>query len=278
MNSQHTPRPGAAEIIAYVALAIALCFIVASPGILGVLDEELSATLVPLAQLTPLIATIPFIALLRRRSTPQDAPVKVADLLALRWRGSMPWTCLGVGAVAAIAATQLVAGLAVGWQFNPPELISIAIFAVAPFLLLQSVFAFGEETGWRGWLVTRTQHLGFPAMAAISAVAWTLFHIPAVLLFHFETPQMIAYLASIASWAPFLVALRLASGSVWPVVFAHGAINSVRVFFLQSVATADGPTMVGGVDWAVEALGIALWVGAGWWLYSWTRSPVVVGT
>ena len=242
------PRGTVLETIAYLALACALCWAVAAPGLLGAVPGELAAGLVPVAQLTPLLATVPF--LLLRRSG------RAVDVLALRWNRSWRWTGLGIKVVVVVSAVQLGVGLALGWQPRPADAVLPAVVATIPVLVLQSVFAFGEEVGWRGWLVSRLRHLGFPMLALVSAVAWVVWHLPAVALFPLGPAEQAAYLLGIASWAPFFVALRLASGSVWPAVLAHGAVNSVRVFCLQSVAES------GGVDWTVEAVGWVLWLAA----------------
>lgn len=240
-------RPSRGEILAYIAVACALCWAVAAPALLGAVQADITPALVPLAQLTPVLATVPFF--LRRR------PGRPRDLLALRWNRSGRWALVGIALLAAIGGLQLALGLALGWELRAADLVQSAAVAVIPVLALQAVFAIGEETGWRGWLVSRTRHLGFPAMAVISSVAWTVWHIPALaLLPQGAIAESAAYLLGIAAMAPFLVALRLASGSVWPAVFVHGAINSMRVFLLQSVADSHG------IDWIVEAAGWALWI------------------
>lgn len=248
-----TPSPAPTwEIVAYAVLACALAWAVAAPGLLGTVEPELAAALVPAAQLAPMLATIPF--LLWRR-------LGLVAGCALRWNRSGRWVALGIGVVAVIAAVQLALGLALGWRLRPTDLALAAAAAVVPVLAVQTVFAFGEETGWRGWLVTRTQHLGFVAAAVISSVVWVVWHLPALALLPMgSVADSAAYLVGIASWAPFLVALRVVSGSVWPAVIAHGALNSVRVFLLQSIAES------GGVDWRVEAVGWLLWLAAAVWL------------
>lgn len=245
-----TPVPPApTEIVVHLALASALCWVVVTPVLLGMVDTDVAPALVPVAQLTPLVAALILMRVLR--------PGSARDLLALRWNRSGRWVAVGIGVIAVIGGVQLGLGLALGWTPRPSDAVVAAAVAVIPLLLLQSVFAFGEEAGWRGWLVSRTQHLGFTAAAAVSALAWVFWHLPALFLLPEPvSAESAAYLLGIASWAPFLVALRWVSGSVWPAVIIHGAINSLRVFFLQSVAGS------GGVDWRIEALGWVLWLGA----------------
>ncbi|MGO1182119.1 MAG: CPBP family glutamic-type intramembrane protease [Micrococcaceae bacterium] len=238
------------ESALFIVCATAASALVASPMLLGWLTGELSGLLVPAAQLTPFaVAAILFLAW---------RPERFTTVFALRWKGS--WWGLGVGfsALIVISLLQLSLGLLLGWQLRPADAVVLALVAVIPFLLLQSAFAIGEEWGWRGWLVSRTQQLPIVGVCLISAVAWTVWHLPALPLILQDAPLEVgvAYLASIFSWAPALVVLRLLTGSVWPAVFVHGGLNSVRVFFLQSVADS------GGVNWVVEALGWVLWLGA----------------
>ncbi|OYN87653.1 CPBP family intramembrane metalloprotease [Parenemella sanctibonifatiensis] len=240
------------EVIGYVLAATALCAVVASPVLLGVLSIEYAGVIVPLAQLTPTLIALIFWAVLR--------PGRLSAALALRWswRG-VGW---GLAAVAVVSALQFLLGLTLGWQIRGSDLILTAAIAVLPLLLLQSVFAIGEEFGWRGWLASRTASWPFWTAALAGSLAWVMWHLPALPIVTAGGGWQagLAYLASIASWAPFLLALRRRTGSVWAAVITHGALNSLRVFFLQSIADA------GGADWAVEAIGWLLWLGAAWLL------------
>ena len=76
-----------------------------------------------------------------------------------------------------------------------------------------------------------------------------LTHLLSISGLHVSAVIAAAYLLAIASWAPFMVALRLWSGSVWPAVIVHGALNSIRVFLTQSIAVSDG------INWTVEIAG-----------------------
>lgn len=244
-----SPRP-VRESIIYIVCATVVSTLVASPMFLGWFTGELSGLLIPVAQLTPFAVGLIFFLIWR--------PASFAKVFALRWNGTWWGLLVGFSAVIAISAVQMLVGLVLGWQPRPFDTIVVALIAVIPFLLLQSAFAVGEEWGWRGWLVSRTQELPVAWVCVISAVAWTVWHLPALPLILQDAPMDVgvAYLASIFSWAPALVVLRLVTGSVWPAVFVHGGLNSLRVFFLQSVAEP------GGVDWIVEALGWILWIGA----------------
>lgn len=244
------PRAPLPRTAAFLAVATALCLAVASPIVLGDGGDDLAAMLVPAAQLTPFLTALIFLRLLRGG--------RFVDAFALRWGGSWRAIGLGLAVVVGIGLVQLGIGLASGDELSASGAIAPAAAAVLPLLVLQCVFAIGEELGWRGWLVTQWRDRPFVQVAAVSAVAWVVWHLPALPLIVGDAgwQEGAAYLLAIASWAPFLVALRLASGSVWPAVIVHGALNSIRVFLTQSVASGDG------VSWPVEAAGWVLWLAA----------------
>ncbi|NKE10306.1 MULTISPECIES: CPBP family intramembrane glutamic endopeptidase [Kocuria] len=249
MRDPQIRRGGAVEITAYVLVASLLCVAAAAPALLGVMPRDIAGLVVPVAQLTPFLTALIFWAVMR--------PGTFTTAFAMRW--SWAGVGIGVSAVAVISAAQLIAGLTVGeWQVRPLDMIVPAVIAVVPFLVLQSVFAIGEELGWRGWLATRTARYPFSVAATVSAVAWAFWHLPAVplIVVDGDWQRAAAYLLAIMSWAPFLLALRQLTGSVWAAVVAHGALNSIRVFFTQSVASSSS------VSWPVEAIGWVAWLGA----------------
>lgn len=250
------------EALIFVAFATVLCFAVASPAIFDLAPDELIGLLVPAAQLTPFIAALVLFGVVK--------PGAFAQQFALGWGRSWRAIAIGLAAVVAIGFAQLGAGLATGFEAASSAAVLLALAAVPVFWVLQTLFAIGEELGWRGWLISRLRGWGFWAIAAISATAWMVWHLPAVPLIVGDAGAEfgIAYLLAIGSWAPFMVALRLMSGSVWPAVIVHGALNSIRVFLTQSVASSEG------VNWLVEALGWVLWLGAAAlvWRFSLRRS------
>jgi membrane protease YdiL (CAAX protease family) len=111
-------------------------------------------------------------------------------------------------------------------------------------LLLPGIFAFGEELGWRGFLVPElNKHVSFTQTGLISGVIWTAFHFP--LLIGLVAPRL-----GISAW-PLLISsmiggvglsiiiawLRLKSGSVWTAVIFHAALNAHNQGFFQNMTT-----------------------------------------
>ncbi len=250
---QRTSRSITADVIWFFAIAILLCFALSVPMVFRLVPEDVNNLITPLLQLTPLLAAI--IMWIARR------PGTFRQTFATGWRGTPRWIGIGIGIIAAIAAIQTAIALSTGiWQLNPLEQIAAATIWVIPVLLMQSIFAIGEEFGWRGWLVTRAASWGFWPLAIVSGLVWIVWHLP-VLAVIGDRPvwDIVIYFAGMLPWAPLLLALRWRSGSVWPAVLTHGAINSIRVYLLQSVPNATDHLLIEVIGW-VLTLAAAAWL------------------
>ncbi len=145
-------------------------------------------------------------------------------------------------------------------------LFSIFFSALTIGVMINTLFAFGEEFGWRGYLLMRLLPLGRLRAMVLTGVVWGLWHAP-VILMGYNYPKhpilgvalMIGFcilLSIILSW------LRLASGSVLVAAVAHASLNgpasAVRIV-LRNYDTATG-TLMGLVGFIVLGAFIA-------WLY-----------
>jgi membrane protease YdiL (CAAX protease family) len=100
-------------------------------------------------------------------------------------------------------------------------------------LLLPGLFAFGEELGWRGFLVPELRkHGNFTRTAVVSSLLWSAFHYPLVIgILASELDVPAAYLLVTATiggigLGTIMAWLRLKSGSVWTAVLFHASLNS----------------------------------------------------
>jgi membrane protease YdiL (CAAX protease family) len=132
---------------------------------------------------------------------------------------------------------------------------------IAP--LFNAIFTFGEEWGWRGFLLPKLLPLGQWQALILTGVLWGLWHAPIVLLgydypFH---PKLGILLMTIFCLIFGIVLgwLRLATDSIWPAVIAHGAINAVGEFTYvvaasgQKIDTAS-VTILGWTGWILPLL------------------------
>jgi CAAX protease family protein len=105
-------------------------------------------------------------------------------------------------------------------------------------------FTFGEELGWRGYLLPRLSPVGGVTAAMIVGVIWGLWHAPLIFLIGYEYGDPNALRAVFMFVLPsitlsvFLAWLRFRSGSIWPGVLAHAVGNQAAGLALLAVVTA----------------------------------------
>jgi uncharacterized protein len=143
-------------------------------------------------------------------------------------------------------STQL-AGIA-----SSPIVVFAIMLAVSTFLLVfpNSLFAAGEEIGWRGYMLTRLIDAGVPRPILASGLIWGLWHMPLVLAGLYaagSSPVRSAVLLMVTAtlFSYLLARMRLETGSIWLAIILHGAWNSI-------IQTAFDPA---------TAPGAKLWVG-----------------
>ena len=125
--------------------------------------------------------------------------------------------------------------------------------------LFNALLAFGEEVGWRGWLLPARRPLGvWPALLTSGAI-WGLWHSPLILLgynFGLTDWRGVAVMTiGCALWGVLFGWARLRSASLWPAVIGHGALNASAGLFMM-LAAADSPMEL----WLVSPLGVSGWV------------------
>lgn len=137
--------------------------------------------------------------------------------------------------------------------------------------LINTIFALGEELGWRGFLLPRLLPLGQPRAILLSGAIWGIWHAPAILQGHNYPTRPVAGVflmivfsvlaGAIFSW------LYLRTRSPWAPALAHGSMNASGglplLFFLPGIDIAIGGTIASAIGW----IPLALFLG---WL-AWTR-------
>ena len=241
------PAPSLRRVLAFLGAALAVSTALSLPFATGALPPEAVGLAVPLAQLSPLLAAL----LVRRRGAPWWRALALA----------VPsWRALGVAAIAAFVAVPLarvLIGLGAGAPPSADALpLSSLLLAVPTVLVMQSLFAIGEEAGWRGWLHGELRPLGFWPMSLLIGAMWAVWHAPIVLALGLAPREAVTYLGTIVAVAPLLSALREVSGTAWAAVLGHGLLNSARVAIEQNVLGPLEP----GTAWLLDLSSWALWL------------------
>jgi membrane protease YdiL (CAAX protease family) len=195
------------------------------------------------------------------------------DSLGINRAGLGGWwfAILGpVGILVASYAVLVAAGLA---SFAVPEIGRSAMQVAVNLslgLAIGLVFAFGEEIGWRGYMLPKLAALGVvPAMLVVGFLHG-VWHLPIMLMtpyYHAGGDPMIVvplFLVTLTLAGIFFGFLRVWTGSVWPVAIAHGAVNTawqVSGEFAQS-GSALATEYVGGESGLIVIAGLLIFTAA----------------
>ncbi len=144
-----------------------------------------------------------------------DPIQKLAQLMAQQLAASHQSPPPGVS-LAQLAAITVVMELALAFTLG---------------IVINMIFTFGEEFGWRGYLLPRLAPLGGLRAAVLTGVVWGLWHAPLIVVTSYNFPghpwlgagEMVLVtvaLSVVYAW------LRFRSGSVWPSTLAHAAANA----------------------------------------------------
>jgi len=158
----------------------------------------------------------------------------------------------------------------------PPLVLAAAIFAQSLTLgvLVTSVFTFGEEFGWSGYLLVRLLPLGRWRAALIYGAIWGLWHAP-IIAGGFNYPGYplagpVMMCALTIAFALTQTALRLRFGSVLLTSFFHASINNQGLGILPMFVIGVSP-ILGGVTGLV---GVVAFGTLGTWLLARTSEPL----
>jgi uncharacterized protein len=107
----------------------------------------------------------------------------------------------------------------------------VFIFTLAVAPIINFIPAFGEEFGWRGYLLPKLLPLGREKALIISGIIWGLWHLPFVFLIDYENyPDKIAggliFTTLITLLGIYIGALALKNKSIFLASYMHGIINS----------------------------------------------------
>ncbi len=191
------------------------------------LNPATFGTLVIPLMWTPALASV--IARLVLREGFSDVSFRFGGLRTLKWYAvglAMP---LVVGVVAYGAGW--VTGL-VRFQGDATTVLLGVAYAATAATLVGLFSTTGEEIGWRGYMLTRLIDAGTPRPVLVSGLIWAAWHLPLIFAGVYAAGSnrvlsAVLFVGSVLSISLVFSRIRLETGSVWPVVYAHATWNSI---------------------------------------------------
>ncbi len=143
---------------------------------------------------------------------------------------------------------QTLSGIPDGASGSRLALVSAIAWQMTFGLAMSIVSAFGEELGWRGFLVPEMSKLmSFGKLALWSGVIWALYHYPIILFSGYRSSAPLWYAASMFTLTVLAISfpfawLRLKSGSLWTGVLLHASHNLIIQNVFDVLTTDRGST------------------------------------
>jgi uncharacterized protein len=160
-----------------------------------------------------------------------------------------------------IAASPMPSALS-PWLFIAVQLfIAVLISPIA-----NSLATFGEEFGWRGYLLPKLMPLGGRKAMVLIGIIWGIWHWPVIFMgyeYGFKYPGYpwagpLLFIWITICFAVFLGWLTLRSKSIWPAVIGHAAINGIAAAAVL-ITTGQPNTLLGPLPVGIiGSLGYAL--------------------
>lgn len=156
--------------------------------------------------------------------------------------------------------------------FITSPLMLVGIFASTMTLapLFNTIFALGEELGWRGYLLPKLLPLGQGPAMIISGMIWGIWHAPVILMGHNYPgyPGIGVVLMTVFTilMGIFLSWLYLKTKSPWAPALSHGTLNAIAslpLIFLHDVDIVLGGALTSVAGWIALGVLILVMVGAG---------------
>jgi CAAX protease family protein len=185
-----------------------------------------------------------------------------------RWRWSVLAVLVPIVIVAATIAVAIATGLAVfdlGGTRPMWEVLMLLLVVGAP---VSALLAFGEEYGWRGYLLPRLLPLGEVRASLVVALIWAPWHLPVLLVglnFPGKNPLAVLGMMTAGVLALSLLFTRFfvaAGGAVVTVALLHGSLNAFSDRLGDPAHLAGDPFVVSvggvvGILVTLAAVGVA---------------------
>lgn len=138
--------------------------------------------------------------------------------------------------------------------------LQVLLEALAAGISINAVAGFGEELGWRGFLVREYKELKFWDAALRIGFIWGLWHAPLILMGHNYPEHPVLGVGMMIIWcmliSPLILYVRLKTHSVIGAAIMHGTINASAGIPLMFIA--GGNDLVAGMTGFTGMITLAL--------------------
>lgn len=162
---------------------------------------------------------------------------------------------------------------------DSPVLMLLGMFVVTLFItpFVNSVAGFGEELGWRGYLLPKLMPLGTKQALIVHGIIWGLWHVPLVLLLGFggfsnNWLGALMFLALVTLIGIYFGYLRLTSGSTVVAAWAHGVFNS-QSYGIWIVLFPEVNKFIGGLT---GVFGLIVFAVLAWYIFKLLNKKIVI--
>ncbi|MGN0033596.1 MAG: CPBP family intramembrane glutamic endopeptidase [Candidatus Limimorpha sp.] len=190
---------------------------------------------------------------------------KVGSTGLLRFKVRWPWLVAWLLPVVVVVLSMLVNSLfkdvELGYFIPVPDNMRDVYGSPARFVMISlvsglfagvtvnAVAAFGEEYGWRNYLVDAMRGKSFLTACLFTGIVWGFWHFPFILMGHNYPDHRIAGVFMMVLFclalSPVELYLVLKSGSVFPAAIFHGTINALAG--ASTVFVKGGSDILNGV-------------------------------
>ena len=256
IEGKHTVR----SVALFIAISYTSAYLLDLTLILGIINISLFQFIALLRMYTPFLGVI--VALIA-----EGKPLK-RELVRLGTRlGKLKYLACAVAVPYIIYAIGVAIGCAAGWRTaNPLEeivkmlnlpgtseiplsdlnvaLVSLLLGSAFSGATINAAAAYGEEIGWRGFLLDAL----YPKFGKFSYIligaAWSLWHAPLILFLGYNYPKhrvigLAMYTIVLVAWTGIMCELKLKSGSLYPPAAMHGTINALAGLMLYTFPDVD---------------------------------------
>jgi membrane protease YdiL (CAAX protease family) len=151
---------------------------------------------------------------------------------------------------------------------------ALAIEALVGILIspiVNSLATFGEEFGWRAYLLPKLMPLGWRKAMLLIGLIWGVWHWPVIFMgyeYGFNYPGYpwlgpLLFIWLTFCFGVFLAWITLRAGSVWPAVIGHAAINGIAALAVPATIGVPNPLLgpypvgiIGALGYAIIALAL----------------------